>query len=167
MLARPLHRADRVSRRQAAARLAAWCWLLLVPAPAAAFQGHGPLEGYLLHQMGHLLFGLAMAVLGVRLRRSPLRRDRGWRTLSLAFLLFACWNCWTLAGHVLDQGAFAAPAPDGAVRLHGTGGLAWYLLKMDHLLAVPALLLYCLGLGRIDPQRAGPQAAAGEEAERP
>lgn len=136
-------------RGLAAAALA----VCLSPSPALAIQTHGGMEGLYSHQIGHLLFLVAVLVLAARLRGDPGATSRGWRYVKASCLLFAAWNAVAFCGHWLEEGL------PGPAFVGGTGvfsrvlaempawkAIVYYLCKLDHLLAVPAMLFFLLGL---------------------
>ncbi len=124
--------------------------------PALAIQSHGPPEGLYVHLIGHLLYGLAMVGFALRIRISKLAKDTAWRFMAVGAILFACWNAWAIVAHIVaknisadhfllnEQGIRTALVMDTPV--------AWfyYLLKMDHLICVPALLLIYLALRKMN-----------------
>ncbi|MFP7753124.1 hypothetical protein ACLG6S_00445 [Thermodesulfobacteriota bacterium B35] len=132
----------------------AMAWLLLFDAtPALAIQAHGAPEGLYVHEIGHILYGLAMLGFTLRVLRSTrLSRKPGWRLMSRGTLLLFLWNIWAFIAHIIDA---AIPASHF---LTDSGGLQsilvlrsgidylYCLFRMDHLLCVPALLLIYLGL---------------------
>jgi hypothetical protein len=65
---------------------------ILWPDEAWALQVHDSPEGYIVHQMAHGFFFVAMGVHTYWLRSTGLVRDQGWRHIQWACLLFAAWN---------------------------------------------------------------------------
>lgn len=136
--------------------LAGVCALLLFLAgvePAWAIQRHGEPEGLYVHQMGHLLFFLAVIYLYFRLRMDPVRQGPGWRWMRLACLIFALWNVLTFTGHWLEELMPNPPfAGDGSPWNRELAqapfgiALGFYLSKFDHLLSVPGMICVVLGL---------------------
>jgi hypothetical protein len=120
--------------------------------PAQALQVHPPPEGLYAHLLGHILFFLTSCGLFVALSRSPLSPSRGWLHLRISSLLFAVWNVWTFTAHVVrlkletqpfvgaDLLAMTLSAKTGAL------GVWYYFLSLDHVVAVPAMLFFVLGL---------------------
>ncbi len=68
-----------------------------------AIQSHGQPEGLYAHQIGHLLFGLAMVGFAVRILISRLARQKPWRQMAIGSFLLACWNGWAFIAHILDE----------------------------------------------------------------
>jgi two-component system, NtrC family, sensor kinase len=125
---------------------------LLDPAFSWAFQSHPAPEGLYVHQMAHTIFVVAMAILTYWLERNRLTLQRGWRLIQISCLLFGVWNATTFIGHWVEL-----RVPDGA--LLGPAGwnqklitkgdpliLAYYVLKMDHIICVPAMVCLFLGI---------------------
>jgi hypothetical protein len=132
---------------------------LAAAAPALAVQTHGAPEGLYAHQIGHMLFAAALVVLYVKISLSPLAKGPGWGALKLSCVFFFLWNVATFANHWLEE---ARPGPlfNGG----GGGGGLWgrvmavpatdvdllaYLVSFDHLLCVPAMVFFVLGLKRL------------------
>ncbi len=130
-----------------------------LPGEALAIQTHGGAEGLYVHQIGHLLFlGMAVA-LALRLRGNPELSSRGWRRIKASCLLFALWNAVAFVGHCLEE---VMPVP-----VFVGGGNPWsrvladapqweallfYMCKLDHLLAVPAMFLFLQGLRALEKE---------------
>ncbi len=130
---------------------------LAAAAPALAVQTHGAPEGLYAHQIGHVLFAAALVFLYVKITLSPLATGRGWGALKLSCVFFFLWNLAAFANHWLEE---ARPGP----LFNGAGGGLWsrsmavpaanadllaYLLSLDHLLCVPAMVFFVLGLKRL------------------
>ncbi len=126
--------------------------------PAWATQAHGAPEGLYVHQLSHLFFIFAMAILIYWLRSRGLVRDPGWRYIQYAALFFILWSFDAFGVHLLDEQFLlvtAVPAGPWQIRLDTpTGleflGILYYLMKLDHLLCVPGLVFLYLGLRRLD-----------------
>jgi len=128
--------------------------LLMVPDQAAATQVHVPSEGLYVHQIAHLFFAAAMAILLYWLRERQLVRQRGWRLIQLAAFFFILWNLDAFVVHILDdrsdlftlidQGTWHESIQfDPSIELLA---LLYYLGKMDHLWCAPGMILLYLGL---------------------
>lgn len=127
--------------------------LTLWPVPAYGTQTHGAPEGLYVHQMGHLLFFLAAAFLGFRLHRNPLLNGKGWSRIKISCGLFVLWNLYTFIGHILEELMPAQPFAGTAgpwtrvlVEVPIKLGLPFYIFKFDHLLCVPAIVFFFLGV---------------------
>jgi hypothetical protein len=145
--------------RFAAILLIAGVGVLLDPVKAWALQSHGPPEGLYAHQMAHLLFAISMVVLAYWLETNGFTRERGWRLIQLSFLLFFLWNLVAFSGHFVEiripPGLIEGQQGGWDQRLqvgYDSFTVAYYFLKMDHLVAVPAILCLFLGIRNLYKQ---------------
>ena len=125
--------------------------LLVNPMDVLALQVHPTPEGLYTHQIAHAFFILSMATLTFWLQKRGLIRQKGWRFIQLACICFILWNIGAMAGHMIDS---RLPAD----AFHGSGWgrvlvveraifpYLYYVIKMDHLICVPAILLLFFGL---------------------
>jgi hypothetical protein len=130
---------------------------LLDSSPAFATQTHGQPEGLYAHQMAHAFFIISMWIFDFWLRQRKLVNEPGWRFIQIAAVLFILWNVDAMAVHFLDEQVHILKT--GIVEMwhiqidyeEGYRGLAvlYYMLKLDHLLCVPAMIYLYLGLKRI------------------
>jgi len=133
--------------------------ILCLAHPAAATQAHGAPEGLFVHQLSHLFFIFAMAILIYWLRSRALVREIGWRNIQYAALFFILWSLDAFFVHLLDeQFVLIQVTRTGPwqIQLDTPDGMAWlggvyYLLKLDHLLCVPGLIFLYMGLRRLCP----------------
>lgn len=138
-------------------------FLVFFPGPALALQSHGPPEGLYVHQAAHICFFLAMVYLAFELTRGPLAVTRNLSLMVWASILFALWNLDAFLGHCaeawLEPGALIGSAHQLSQRLILDSPSAWvyYLARFDHLLLLPALLLFYLGLKRLRRRPIGGQ----------
>ena len=122
------------------------------PQPAYAIQTHGHPEGLYAHQLGHVIFLATMIYLCWQIRQRQLLNRRSFRCLFWACLLFAGWNLLTFFGHLAEEGLDPAAIDSRAgylfrqIHIADLNGLVYYLAKLDHLILVPALLVFYLGL---------------------
>ncbi len=144
---------------------AIWSALLLVaviPTSAHAIQTHAAPEGLYVHQIGHILFAIAMLGFALRIRRSSLIKEKSWHLMSTGAVLFALWNGWAFLGHIMDRLIPLAHFSRGSAGLksildvQSPIDVLYYIFKMDHLLCVPALVFIYLALRRMTTQSAGP-----------
>ena len=78
----------------------------------------------------------------------------GWRYIQYAALFFILWNVDTILVHFLDeqiQAVSVENSGDWQIRVITDGGnkplaVLYYLIKLDHLLCVPAMVCLWLGL---------------------
>jgi len=124
------------------------------PSSAWAIQAHSGIEGLYAHQMAHLFFAISMGLLIYWLRKRRLISIRGWRYIQYAAIGFIIWNADAFAGHWLEeQSELIETQRIGLMQISfkmAEGfewlGLVFYLVKLDHLLCVPAMIFLFLGL---------------------
>ncbi len=119
--------------------------LFFFATPAYAVQSHGGAEGLVSHQLGHLLFIFAMAVLLFRLNGSHLS-TAGWHEFRGFLWIILFWNLLTFTGHwmhyyVEDECFIHHDTRIIAFDIHNLPDLLFYLTRLDHLLLVPAFFL--------------------------
>ena len=153
-------------------QLTGWGWLvplcLAVPTPAFALQAHA-YEGIYVHQVAHLFFLLAMVFFALHIQQSWLSVRRAWQLMAAGAWLLALWNLWAFCGHIIEGlvpessivSASEAMVPDLA--LVSWWEVAYFIVKMDHLLAVPAIFCFYFGLRGILQGDGRDMHLAGEE----
>lgn len=133
--------------------LSALFFLLLLPAPARAFVPHS-YSGIIIHQMGHVFFTVSCLFVMWTIYVNQLHKQKGWRFLFLSQLLFVAWNLDTFVGHMTEY--WIEPEQiigdrtgwgyfERTILLSGRD-YWYYLAKLDHLLLVPAMMLFYQGL---------------------
>ena len=134
------------------------CFVVICfPGPALATQGHGGIEGVYAHQIAHIFFIISLGVLIYLLRARKLVRAAGWRYIQYSALFFILWNIDTITVHALDdQFGIIQTQTLGVWQIkivdafdHAILKYFYYLIKLDHLLCVPALLFLYFGLRRL------------------
>lgn len=133
-----------------------WVWVFL-PLEASATQLHASSEGIITHQVGHMFFLFSMVALIFTVTGKGLDSQKGWRLIQYSAVFFILWNLDALAAHFLDNQIHAVEIENISwerIRVNVQNGswfLAWvyYLLKLDHLLCVPAMLFLYRGLSRL------------------
>ena len=131
-------------------------WILL-PVDAFAIQLHASTEGIITHQMGHLFFLFSMVVLIITITDKGLNTQKGWRFIQYSAFLFVLWNLDVVTAHFFDNQIHAVKIENltiGQIRLvtnNDSSVLAWlyYVLKLDHLLCVPAMLFLFRGVSSL------------------
>jgi hypothetical protein len=133
-----------------------WCmWLLFgLVQPAGATQVHTEPEGYHVHQIAHLIFAFSMGILIYWLRVRGLVRETAWRFIQYAAFFFILWNLDAMLVHYLDGRDDMFRMIDAGTwhaRVHLMNdsfslAVLYYLIKMDHLLCVPAGMFLYAGL---------------------
>jgi len=136
--------------------------LILMPQDAYAIQLHTSSEGIITHQIGHLFFLFSMVVLIFTISGKGLASQKGWRLIQYSAFLFILWNIGVITAHFLDNQIHVVTMENislGQIRvnaLNGSAILAWfyYILKLDHLFCVPAMVFFFQGLSNlVDEQR--------------
>lgn len=138
------------------------------PSPAWALQAHAGPEGLYVHQGAHIFLAFAMLLFAVNIQGSPLVRQKAWRLLATSAILFILWNIWAFVGHlsfftrvessfIMELGHITPSLP-----VTSWPEVLYYLLKMDHLLCLPALLFFYFGLKLFLAESADPQRAEGD-----
>lgn len=132
------------------------CFSLIVlwGAPVLATQGHAGIEGVWIHQLAHLFFLFSMLLLIYWLRQADLVKMPGWRYIQYAAFFFILWNLDALLVHFLDEQIQAVGVENlegWRIRVVAAGDRGWlaavyYIVKLDHLLCVPAMVCLWLGL---------------------
>jgi hypothetical protein len=128
-----------------------------LPDTAFAIQIHQGKEGILVHQLGHLLFLLSMVGVIFTINTRELSLQKGWRLIRYAALFFVLWNINTLTAHFLDNQINVVrmeifSLSEMAIITQSDSqllSLIYYLLKLDHIWCVPAMVLLLLGLNRL------------------
>jgi hypothetical protein len=126
--------------------------LLAVPGSAWAFQSHPAPEGLYAHQIAHVFFIFAMAMLAYWLEQNRFTQERGWRFIQISCILFVVWNIVAFAGHWVEEQIPPSSLigdPDWTQRIdfssHPLAPL-FFVLKLDHLISVPAMVFLFLGI---------------------
>ena len=137
--------------------LRAMALLLLSASPAWAVQGHGGIEGLVVHQLGHLLFIAGIIALLYYIKRNRLTRP-GWGHFTLFFWFLLAWNGLAFASHWLHERVNHDHLIHENDRLIGVTitnftDLLFYISSFDHLLLVPAFFLLLLVLTRWEDEK--------------
>lgn len=124
---------------------------LIFPASTVyGVQSHGGGEGLVSHQLGHILFFLGMVFLLLRISRGRLTGP-GWKEFKGFLWLMLLWNVLTFTGHWMRQGVVEeqfvrASGTIVALQVNTLFDLIFYLSRLDHLLLVPAFILFLLAI---------------------
>ncbi|WP_291463434.1 hypothetical protein [Desulfobacula sp.] len=136
--------------------------LILLPIDGYAIQLHASSEGIITHQVGHLFFLFSMVALIFTVTGKGLDQQKGWRLIQYSAFFFILWNLDAITAHFFDNQIHAVTIETisiGKMRIitnNDSSLLAWfyYVLKLDHLLCVPAMLFLYKGLSSlVDDQR--------------
>jgi hypothetical protein len=122
-----------------------------------ATQAHGQPEGIYAHQLAHIFFLISMAALAYWLKARNLTVETGWRYIQISAILFLIWNVDAFCVHFLGEQLQAVTViPQGGWKVQiataeSNAILSWlyYILKLDHLLCVPAMVFLYMGLRRL------------------
>lgn len=93
-----------------------------------------------------------MGILVYWLHRNRLTDQTGWRLIQISCVLFIAWNVVAFSGHWVEEliSANMIRGHPGWTQRLDTGASPWavvyFILKLDHLLCVPAILCLVLGL---------------------
>ncbi len=128
--------------------------LLVSPSPALAIQAHSGLEALYVHQGAHLFYALSMALFAYRIYRSHLMNEKARKFMAIGAVILMSWNLWAFSGHCIElfipEKYFVAIGPHSksapGLYIADWKEIAYYLLKMDHFLCVPALVFFYLGI---------------------
>ena len=137
----------------------------LLPDKALAFQPHA-YSGLHIHQLAHFFLIVSLFFFAAKARQTRLASLKAWQYIIAGTWLLMLWSATTMVGHFLDlEIGDALFLPPGAeipmLRLTGWQEGVYYLLKLDHLIAVPAMFLFYRGLkllreGQAIPPSPGP-----------
>ena len=125
---------------------------LVLPEQSMALQTHSQPEGIYVHQMAHIFYIAALGYLFWDTKRSTFS-GRGWVYLRIFCVLTILWNILAFIGHeitpYLHPEDFSNTTEYLQTQLNGPLTLVkflYYIAKLDHLLAVPAMFFLYLGL---------------------
>jgi len=133
----------------------------LLPDDALAFQPHA-YSGLYIHQLAHFFLIVSLFFFVAKARQTYLVSLKGWQYIIAGTWLLMLWSAATMVGHFLDlyvseDALFLPPGADIPVlRLTGWLEALYYLLKLDHLIAVPAMFLFYRGLKLLREEQAAP-----------
>ena len=131
--------------------------IFAAPVPALATQAHAAPEGIIGHQIAHAVFIVSMTILIYWLRERRLVEQPGWKHIQYAAFFFILWNLDAFFAHLIEEQLIWVEVENidfwrrRIVARGGPEGIEsiYYLLKMDHLLCVPAMLFLYSGLRRL------------------
>jgi len=128
--------------------------LPLLPDTALATQAHGEPEGLFVHQFAHAYFAVSLAIFIYWLRFRNLIEETGWRYIQYAAFFLILWNMDASIAHMLDEQMRIIEVErigSWHIKITSTDNtiftiVLYYLVKLDHLLCVPALVFLSAGL---------------------
>ncbi len=133
----------------------------LLPDKALAFQPHA-YSGLYIHQFAHFFLIVSLFFFAKKARRTRLASLKAWQYIIAGTWLLMLWSATTMMGHFLDvdlseEVLFLPPGANiPLLRLAGWQEVLYYLLKLDHLIAVPAVFLFYRGLKLLRKNQAPP-----------
>ena len=125
---------------------------MLLPEESMALQAHGEPEGIYVHQMAHILYMTALCYLYWDTKRS-IFSGRGWTYLRIFCVFTILWNLLALIGHASTD--YLRPEDFTVVDGYLSSKInmpltfvkiVFYTAKLDHLLAVPAMVFLYMSL---------------------
>ena len=158
-----------------------WLFLLsfvlmfILPDLALATQAHSDPEGLYVHQFAHAFFIISLWIFIYWLRFRDLVKETGWRYIQYAALFLILWNTDAAIAHLLDEQlniiAVERVGP-WHIKITSTDNtvftiVLYYLVKLDHLLCVPALLFFSAGIRQLLKGTPPPMADPMIEGETP
>ena len=138
----------------------------LLPEPAIATQAHGDPEGLYIHQFAHAFFIISLAIFVYWLRLRDLVKETGWRFIQYAALFLILWNMDAAIAHLLDEQLKIIEVErigPWHIKITSTDNtvftiILYYLVKLDHLLCVPALFFFSAGIRHLLKETPPPTA---------
>lgn len=128
-----------------------------LPDPALATQAHSDPEGLYVHQFAHFFFIISLAIFIYWLRFRDLVKETGWRYIQYAALFLILWNTDAVVAHLLDEQLNIIEVQRVGpwhIKINSTDNtvftiVLYYLVKLDHLLCVPALFFFSSGIRKL------------------
>ena len=142
--------------------------MFLLPNPAPATQAHSDPEGLYVHQFAHAFFIISLWIFIYWLRFRDLVKETGWRYIQYAALFLILWNMDAAIAHLLDEQLNMIEVErigTWHIKISSADNtvftvVLYYLVKLDHLLCVPALFFFSAGIRQLlkgtPPPRADP-----------
>ena len=139
----------------------------LLPDNALAFQPHA-YSGLYIHQLAHFFLVVSLFFFVIKARQTRFASLKGWQHIIAGTWLLMLWSATTMVGHFLDlhlpEDSIFLPL--GAIipwlRIDGWQAALYYVLKLDHLIAVPAIFLFYRGLKLLREEQA-PSSSPGQD----
>jgi uncharacterized membrane protein SirB2 len=126
--------------------------IMLLSGNAFATQQHSDPEGLYSHLIAHIFFITAMIVLGIQIFKSRVRQ-RGWRCIGIAAVLFLLWNVDTFTVHIITESlpreifTRSGGLWSTAVDLSSTKAKLFYIGKIfDHVFLVSSVFVFLKGI---------------------
>jgi hypothetical protein len=123
--------------------------------------------------MAHVFFAFSMGTLIYWLREHKLTTNSGWRYVQYGALFFILWNLDAMVAHYLENLADLGDhfevinAGSWHSRIHLPGVdravLLYYLVKFDHILTIPGVMLLYIGLRQLLKQAQSAKQVEGAQ----
>jgi hypothetical protein len=147
--------------------------MCILPDLALATQAHSDPEGLYVHQFAHAFFIVSLGIFIYWLRFRDLVKETGWRYIQYAALFLILWNLDATIAHLLDEQLNIIEVERvGTWHIKITSAdntvftiVLYYLVKLDHLLCVPALLFFSAGIRQFLKDTPSPTAGPMVEGE--
>jgi len=116
-----------------------------------ALQSHGGGEGFVIHQLAHILFAVAMTGVIIIIKKTREFKGKEWNYFSLGAFFLAIWNIWAFIGHYLETQVSSSCfiiSQSGVpfLKIDNIFPLLYYVYKMDHIILVPSMIFFFIGL---------------------
>lgn len=143
--------------------------IILTPNISEATQAHAAPEGLYSHQLAHIFFLISLCWLVYWLQKRRLPHEPGWRQIQYAGICLILWNIDAFLAHLMDEQLLLVEIQRVGIwyvnidSATNRSDLIWiyYLLKLDHLLCVPAMCFFYVGLKRLLNANVTSQGKAG------
>ena len=131
--------------------------IVLLPVPALATQAHSDPEGLYVHQFAHAFFIISLGIFIYWIRFRDLVKETGWRYIQYAALFLILWNTDAAIAHLLDEQLKIIEVERVGtwhIKITSTDNtiftiIFYYIVKLDHLLCVPALFFFSAGIRKL------------------
>ncbi|MGQ9745128.1 MAG: hypothetical protein ACUVQV_03885 [Dissulfurimicrobium sp.] len=134
------------------ALISSFCTSVISADNTFAFQTHNSTEGLYVHEFSHLLYTFSVIWLVYRIKKGNLSGKRPWRLISIGMLILVIWNIWAFCGHIVEYllplghlGPIPGTQTPG-ILVTSWLDVAYYILKFDNLISVPAMWFIYMGL---------------------
>lgn len=126
-------------------------FFLIFPESPLALQSHGGGEGFVIHQLAHVLFAIAMIGVIIILKKTKEFKGKEWNYFSLGAFFLALWNIWAFIGHQLETqlpSLSFITSEDGMplLKIDSIVSFLYYIYKMDHIILLPSMIFFLIGL---------------------
>lgn len=130
-------------------------FILFNAGDAFAIQEHQGVEGFYVHQIGHLFFIAAMVYIYIVLKKPAASMLEGWKYIRYAAIFFILWNIDAFISHLLDglSKEVEVSKSSTAVTISSFKTAVYYLTRLtEYFLLVPAFVMMAFGTYKIRKQ---------------